>query len=197
MTGIRIAGLPNSPSSIGKYFNQMQRPTGYPSSGLNESVIKQSKANGGEPIAGGFFLRNKREARLKNGLWHWKSGVFGETCWTYYSPAGDPYNDLDGGNMDWCFTMPPLPGETEWNPIIPWECYREGVDDYKYIYTLQTLIKAAPAGKKTIAGEAQRVLDSMSASVSVNSLSSWSRNCDLSKVEKFRRQVAEFILKLQ
>jgi hypothetical protein len=197
ITGIEIAGLPNSPQSIEDFLFQMTHPTTYVNSGLTADVIKRAKARGIKILVGGFWLKDPKMGRLKNGLWHWKSGVWGETVWLYYSGDSDDYNDLDGSHEEWNLAFPPRQGETEWNPGLAWESYRKGIDDYKYIYTLQTLIKNAKPEKSSIAKEAQKLLDDMATYIPVDNMPSWVASCDMGKVEKFRRQTADYIVKLQ
>ena len=65
--------------------------------------------------------------------------------------VGDPYNYLDGSTMD--FFNRHEPDGTP-IPVAMWEAYREGYDDYRYLYTLEQLIAEAKPGEDTAAREA-------------------------------------------
>ena len=60
----------------------------------------------------------------------------------YFEFSGDPFNDLDGDNRDWNVVYPSLTSVTH-DPTLEWEAMREGVDDYRFVYTLQNLIQRA------------------------------------------------------
>ena len=77
-------------------------------------------------------------------------------------------NYLDGSIMD--FFNRHEPDGTPM-PVTLWEAYREGYDDYRYIYTLEQLIAAArqsarPAAR-TAAARAQTELQSVWAAIRV------------------------------
>ena len=76
--------------------------------------------------------------RFKAGFFFWKTGATGQYYWAYQSPHGNPYDDLDG--IDWCAAYP---GEDGPVPTIEWESLREGIDDFRYVYTLERAIAEA------------------------------------------------------
>jgi hypothetical protein len=86
----------------------------------------------------GYMLR-KTEAE---GIW----------CWTLQRNKGDIHNDFDGEGhrekKEACTTYVSEDG-SEMVPTLQWEGHREGVDDFRYIYTLERM--AAERGQ---AGEA-------------------------------------------
>jgi len=89
--------------------------------------------------------------RIINGLWMWITPFKVHIPWCYYDYEGDPLYDLDG--YDYCFAFPVN------GTIVPtrlWEAYREGVDDMKYIYTLEVVIKKAKRANIELAFEAER-----------------------------------------
>lgn len=96
----------------------------------------------------GYILR-KTEAE---GIW----------CWTLQRAKGDIYNDFDAEghreSKDACTTYPSEDG-TEMVPTLQWEGHREGVDDFRYVYTLERL--AAERGEQGEAAlrELSRLLD--------------------------------------
>ncbi|MCX7010494.1 MAG: hypothetical protein NTY53_25170, partial [Kiritimatiellaeota bacterium] len=61
---------------------------------------------------------------------------------------GDPWNYLDGSSMDF-FNRSEPDGTPV--PVAMWEAYREGYDDYRYIYTLEQAIAAAKRSGKSAA----------------------------------------------
>ena len=89
-------------------------------------------------------------ARMTYGFGFWRSGFLTLIPWIYSASNGDPFNYLDGSSMD--FFNRHEPDGTP-IPVAMWEAYREGYDDYRYIYTLQQMIVEA---KKSPKAEAQR-----------------------------------------
>ncbi len=79
-------------------------------------------------------------ARMTYGFGFWRSGFLTLIPWIYSSSTGDPFNYLDGSSMD--FFNRHEPDGTP-IPVAMWEAYREGYDDYRYVYTLEQLIAEA------------------------------------------------------
>jgi len=71
------------------------------------------------------------------GFGFWKSGFRTLTPWIYQADIGDPWNYLDGTAMDFMNRSTP---DGEPIPVTLWEAYREGIDDGRYIYTLEQLV---------------------------------------------------------
>lgn len=92
----------------------------------------------------GNMLRN----RFMAGLLHYKSAADGCLIWTFQRPRGSAFNDFDGITLsptfpkDSCLTYPDK-ASLENIPTPQWEGIREGIDDYKYAYTLQQRIEHA------------------------------------------------------
>jgi len=83
-------------------------------------------------------------------------GAKGQLIHCYFFIDGSPYTELDGGtgeSVDWCYNLPPDP-KHKGGFIINYEAMREGVDDLRYIITLENRIAAAQ--KKGLAREAAR-----------------------------------------
>ncbi len=78
-----------------------------------------------------------RGARMTWGFGFWRSGFKALIPWIYQSSSGDPWNYLDGPSMDF-FNRSTPDGEPV--PVAMWEAYREGIDDGRYIFTLEQLI---------------------------------------------------------
>lgn len=79
-------------------------------------------------------------ARMTYGFGFWRSGYRALIPWIYSYSTGDPFNYLDGSAMD--FFNRHEPDGTPM-PVALWEAYREGYDDYRYIYTLEQLVAEA------------------------------------------------------
>ena len=67
--------------------------------------------------------------------------VKGQCIYMYNHISGSTYNDLDSGDSDNMLVYPEdkalnRPG----GPTVCWEAIREGMDDYKYVYTLRNCI---------------------------------------------------------
>jgi hypothetical protein len=90
-------------------------------------------------------------ARMTYGFGFWRSGFRTLIPWIYSSSVGDPFNYLDGSAMD--FFNRHEPDGTP-IPVAMWEAYREGYDDYRYLYTLERLIAEAQGNEKPAARQA-------------------------------------------
>jgi len=80
-------------------------------------------------------------ARMIYGFGLWRSGYRVLIPWTYRSYSGDPANYLDGHVMD--FFNHSTEDDGDVIPCTLYEAYREGVDDYRYVTTLQRWIEQA------------------------------------------------------
>lgn len=107
-------------------------------------------------------------ARMTYGFGFWRSGFVHLIPWIYQYDAGDPFNYLDAGTMD--FLVRSEPDGTPL-PVAIWEAFREGYDDMRYIYTLRRAISQAAASSSPLARaqarEAQALLDQIWAAVPV------------------------------
>ena len=90
------------------------------------------------------------------GYGFWKSEFKALIPWMYQSIGGDQWNYLDAPRMDFLNRT-----DNDGSPIpaMNFLCYREGIDDARYIYTLQKkvaearkkgAVKAAAAGEKVL-----------------------------------------------
>jgi hypothetical protein len=145
-----------------------------------------SGENDHTPVAG---------ARMTYGFGFWRSGFRTLIPWIYQYTVGDPFNYLDGPMSD--FFNRSEPDGTP-IPVAMWEAFREGYDDYRYVYTLtQLLDRAKRAGKVKPAAEAQAALDTVWNAIRVQPKYKhdglW--NCD--DFDAYRWVIAQRILKLQ
>jgi hypothetical protein len=80
--------------------------------------------------------------RLTNGFYFWNSPFKAHYPWIYQRFHGDPFNDLDGKYGDIAYAYPdPNRDYAPTLPTLKWEAFREGVDDIRYLYTLQVAIE--------------------------------------------------------
>ncbi len=91
------------------------------------------------------YGRNGIGDRMYRGIWAAKLELEGVLDWTYWRPSLDhdqPFNDLvDIGSVRANFSCWVFPTSTGPLPTTGWESMREGIEDLKYIHTLQELIK--------------------------------------------------------
>ena len=105
-------------------------------------------------------------SRVTFGLYAWNSPFLEQSVWIYQAFHEDPYDDTDGRNSDLAYAYPDP--ERSYAPTIPtlrWEGVREGIDDLRYLYTLEQAIEAAegdPAKAEAVAA-AHALLDSLRA----------------------------------
>ncbi len=83
-------------------------------------------------------------ARFSFGWFHRTAGAgsAGHIMYSYKEPYGSPYDDLDGNCTDWICNYPKWGGYAG-GPSLDWESYREGIDDLRYIVTLEKRIAKA------------------------------------------------------
>jgi len=73
----------------------------------------------------------------------WRYGAEGVNGWALRWYNGNPFNDLDAGVSDWGILLPNWLGKPISTPA--WEGYREGVDDQRYLYLLEQLVRQGKA----------------------------------------------------
>ncbi len=110
---------------------------------------------------------NDGDNRLAWGFHSWKVGVKGRTVYNYrqYSPNEHPLSpvymssrEFDGRSFTGNYVI--AWQDKIWSTITLMNMY-EGINDYKYVYTLEKMIETASAGKKIVAVEAQAYLDNL------------------------------------
>ena len=89
--------------------------------------------------------------RFMGGFHFWRTRATGAWAWTFLRPKGSAYDDFDGAahreHKDACIAYPTRDGKGL-VPTLQWEGIREGVDDYKYVFTLRALIAEAKATRR-------------------------------------------------
>lgn len=132
--------------------------------------------------------------RMTYGFGLWQSGYKVLIPWIYSSTRHDQWNNLDSGGSDFGVRTAP---DGRPIPTLLWEAFREGIDDNKYIFTLETLIgRARERGFKKEAAAAQADLDLIQKNIFIQPLY---RDKDLWAADTFdayRWLIAENIMKL-
>lgn len=106
---------------------------------------------------GMFYGHSTVASRSMTGFEFLRSGAEVATAWGFDCTIANPDNDFDGGHKDWNVMFPGVDRPT---PTIYWELCREGVDDCRYVVTLQEQIRSAKArGDEVIARRAEAVLN--------------------------------------
>lgn len=122
-----------------------------------ETVLKDSAERGVEywcypnHVAGENDHTPVAGARMTFGFGFWRSGFRTLIPWIYSATIGDPFNYLTSSAMDFMNRQEP---DGTPMPVALWEAYREGYDDYRYVYTLEQLIEKAKASDDAAAGTA-------------------------------------------
>jgi glycosyl hydrolase family 123 len=124
-----------------------------------DKVLQEAKQ--GHPFwyyeNGMFYGHSTLASRGHTGFEFLRSGAEVATAWGFAATQANPHNDFDGGHKDWNVIFPGVDGPT---PTIYWELCREGVDDCRYVATLQQHIRQAKErGAIEVAQQAQRVLE--------------------------------------
>lgn len=105
---------------------------------------------------GMFYGHSTTGSRNMTGFEFLRSGAEVATAWGFDCTKDNPHNDFDGGHKDWNVVFP---GVDRMTSTIYWELCREGVDDCRYVATLQEQIAQASAqGRDAAAQRAERVL---------------------------------------
>jgi hypothetical protein len=136
--------------------------------------------------------------RMTYGYGFWRSGFVALIPWIYAYRAGDPFNNLDGYYSEFFNRY-----EADGTPIpcVIWEAYREGYDDYRYIYTLEQLIAEAKKSTKSGASEAsataEKELKSIWDAINVQAKYKIDGLWAPPQFDKYRWQIGQQILALQ
>jgi hypothetical protein len=137
-------------------------------------------------------------ARMTYGFGFWRSGFRTLIPWIYSASNGDPFNYLDGSSMD--FFNRHEPDGTPL-PVAMWEAYREGYDDYRYVFTLEQLIAEAKRSPKAAAQqaaiEAARELQSVWNAIHVQPKYKYDGLWSPAEFDVYRWLIAQQILNLQ
>lgn len=128
--------------------------------------------------------------RRNFGLRLWQNEVDGAMPYAYHDSARSIWNDFDHKNYrDHNFTYPTINGVID---TIAWEGFREGVDDVRYITTLENYVQKLKGDKKCLLSpDCSQVYNN-----SVFFLSNL-KHSNLAKLDETRSQIASHIIKLE
>lgn len=111
---------------------------------------------------------NPEYNRYRPGYYMYKLGAHSSQYFAYMEFAGDPWCDLDSDHRDWNVVYPSMNCILP-DPTLAWEAMREGVYDYRFLYTLQRWIdKARAAGNAAAADAGAQVLTAVLAPVNLD-----------------------------
>lgn len=137
-------------------------------------------------------------ARMTYGFGFWRSGFLTLIPWIYSASTGDPLNYLDGASMDF-FNRHEADGTPM--PVALWEAYREGYDDYRYVFTLEQQIAAArqhpQAACQQAAAAAERELRAVEQAIRVQTKYKHDDLWSPAEFDVYRWLIAQQILALQ
>lgn len=135
-------------------------------------------------------------ARMTYGFALWRMGYSCLIPWHYQAPCGNPFCDFDAHFGDWCMAYPGPDGPI---PTQRWEAVREGIDDGRYLYTLEARI--AEARQKGVAMAAvaagAALLKEIRAAVPVRSKYEQRGPWTGPEYTIFRRRLADAILRFE
>ena len=104
--------------------------------------------------------------RRNYGLELWRNHYDGAMPYAYQDSMGFIWNDFDHARYrDHNFTYPTADGVID---TLAWEGFREGVDDVRYITTLESMLEQLPKPLAPDAQEAKRFVDGLHASLPSN-----------------------------
>ncbi len=89
-----------------------------------------------------------RNIRFHTGLWTWATGIKGNWIWEYANSRtafslSDSVPPENWHALGFAFSIP-----SGWGSVMAWEARREGVDDYRYLHTMEGAISDAVKAKK-------------------------------------------------
>ena len=133
------------------------------------------------------IVENPLENRTRNGLWLWQQNLPGAWPYTYFDASNDPFDDWSGKlRGGYCTVYPTADGII---PTIQWEAYREGIQDMRYLATLEAAVARAaerPAQTEAVTA-ARRLLE--------DSRTRTPQQCV--ELDQWRGEVVEMLLRLQ
>lgn len=136
-------------------------------------------------------------SRMTYGFGFWRSGFKTLIPWIYSWRVGDPFNYLDGFMSDFFNHYEP---DGTPIPVVMWEAYREGFDDYRYIYTLEQLISRGKASTDTeisrACSSAEKELTAIWDAISVQEKYKYDGMWAPAEFDNYRWKIAQQIISL-
>ena len=162
--GLRLTVNPISDKDGKKDYTQFGKAVDI----LNTHAWEGSKKLMAQTLESGrpLWIYNNGQSRLAWGFGVWRTGAVGEWQWTYPSGSGgaDAFSPIplrgyenEGSSATGHQPVYPFPDRIVPAPSFEW-C-REGVDDYKYLYTLRETLKKGTC--PTATAEAEKLFQEM------------------------------------
>ena len=158
-------------------------------------------------IRGSFYMAEW--TRLVNGYYLWISPLRVHVPWMYYSFKGSPFDATDGPRLrggDFAYAAPDPDDPKRMVPTRHWEAFREGIDDLRYLTTLETLAerqRGTPASDDALAwlAELRQTITPKPAELEPIEEESpilvlWSRKLSGADYRRIRREAAGHIIAL-
>ncbi|NQT17465.1 MAG: hypothetical protein HQ582_32215, partial [Planctomycetes bacterium] len=158
-------------------------------------------------IRGAFFPAEW--TRLVNGYYLWISPLRIHVPWMYYAFKGNPFDATDGPRLrggDFAYAAPHPLDPTQMVPTRHWVGFREGIDDMRYLATLEALAEehrgtaasdAARGWLKSLRGDVTPATADLEPIEEESPLLVWlARKLDGPDYRRIRRQAAEHIVAL-
>jgi len=178
--------------------------------GKTVAVLKKEKLKVilGRPRGWMSVMDDVGVARFVTGVYQWRCGADGVVVGPVRNSWGDPYHPLDGyGGERGSLLMPASRNWPQINTSRILEEMREGINDYRYLITLEHLIHEAGEGdevkhaRRFLAGVRRDTAGTLSEYVEPSGRDTWRSKVDTAwKAERYnrlRREIITHILALQ
>ena len=145
---------------------------------------------------GSHYTKDPRRARNSSGFGFYRRNAVAMYYWHYQAVVADPFDDLDGGTRDWCASYPGKDGPI---PTLDWEGVAEGVDDLRYIHTLNLLAARCTKRGGDASRKAEQALAALTALLAQDATTSAYDFMKAASDDDFhglRRKVVDLILPL-
>jgi ribosomal protein S18 len=139
----------------------------------------------------------QKGGRMTYGFGHWRSGykVLIPWHWRWVTYNEDPFDYLRGRGLSGSGNR--IDEEGNILPAIYWECFREGYDDYRYVYTLQQCIvereNSSDQECKKVVADAKKFLEALWLDIEVQPKYLKTEFWDDKQFDAYRFQAARFI----
>lgn len=158
---------------------------------VNDNILKLVKESGKQ-----LWVYDGSRNRASIGRWMFaaaKAGVKGYLTNGYMYVCSDPYFDFSDDEAAWCVAWPGKYGVVD---TVQYERVADGINDYRYLITLERLVKTAPADKPTAATrDALKFLADTLAAIDIHK--SGTAALTPEKYAEFRAEVAKLITDLK
>ncbi|MDD2706844.1 MAG: carbohydrate binding domain-containing protein [Verrucomicrobiae bacterium] len=141
--------------------------------------------------------------RWYSGFLFWKTKAKGHGIWIYNFSHGDPFDDFDSSYAepkDSNLIYPDKEHPGEFISTLQWEGVREGVKDYKYLHTLEGMLRKSKQSRDSKvaarAGEIEAQLNRLISEVPWLE-EYYEKDFNNQKAGALRRQMAEWMMELK